>query len=58
MKPKTDFDKALVAEAIRAFEAYSEYASKETSFKPEKQAAVLKMYEDAALGLHRRCKGL
>ena len=58
LKPKTDFEKALVAEAIRAFEAYAEYAAKDTSFKPEKQAAVLKMYEDAAMSLHRRCKGL
>ena len=58
LKPKTDFEKALVAEAIRAFEAYAEYAAKDTSFKPEKQAAVLKMYKDAAMSLHRRCKGL
>ena len=58
LKPKTDFDRALVAEAIRAFEAYSGYAARDTGFKPEKQAAVLKMYEDAALNLYKRCKGL
>jgi len=53
LKPKSEFEKALVAEAIRAFEAYSEYASKDTSFKPEKQAAVLKMYEDAAMNMYK-----
>jgi hypothetical protein len=59
VKPKTEFEKALVCEAIRAFEAYRERASRDAAgayshFSPEKRAAILKMYEDAALGLYKR----
>jgi hypothetical protein len=58
MRPKTAFDKALKTEALEAFRDCARRAAMKSSFTPEKQAAVMKMYEDAALGLHRRCKGL
>ena len=58
LQGKTPFEKALVSEAIEAFRAYAKRASMKSSFSPEKQAAVLKMYEDAAMNLHKRCKGL
>ncbi len=47
------FDKAFLSEAISAFEAYHERASMKTDETPEKRAAVLKMYEDAAMGLYK-----
>lgn len=57
------FDRALGEETYRAFMAYKDRASRDASgwyseLTPEKRAAILKLYEDAALGLHRRCKGL
>lgn len=58
MKPKTEFEKACLAEALRAFDAYRERASRDAAgaysqMKPEKRAAILKMYEDAALALYK-----
>jgi len=54
-----DYEKAYLAEALRAFEAYRTRASMDTpQFKPEKRAAILKMYEDAALGLYKGFDGL
>ena len=63
MKPKTEFEKAYLAEALRAFEAYRERASRDAAgaysqMKPEKRAAILKMYEDAAVNLYRGFDGL
>lgn len=52
---KTEFDKALMSETLRAFEAYRKRATMKTDMTPEKRAAVLKMYEDAAMNLYRGC---
>lgn len=50
---KTDFEKALLSETLQAFNAYRERAGMQTDEKPEKRAAVLKMYEDAAMNLYK-----
>jgi len=52
---KNAFDKALVSEALRAFEAYRIRAAMKTDVTAEKHAAVLKMHEDAAMNLYKRC---
>ncbi len=51
---RTDFDKALISAAFQAFEAYRVRAATKTDMTPEKRAAVLKMYEAAAMDL---CEG-
>ena len=53
------FERALAEETYRAFMAYKDRASRDASgwysdMTPEKRAAILKLYEDAALGLHKR----
>lgn len=60
MRKKADggFERAYVDEALKAFEAYQVCASRDAAgwyddVKPEKRAAILKMYEDAALNLHK-----
>lgn len=50
---KTDFDKAFISEALQSFDAYRQRAGMRTNEKPEKRAAVLKMYEDAAMNLFK-----
>ena len=50
---KTDYDKAFISEALRAFDAYSRRAGMQTDEKPEKRTAILKMYEDAAMNLYK-----
>jgi hypothetical protein len=57
-KAGSDYERAYLAEALRAFEAYRERAARDAAgeyvhLTPEKRAAILKMYEDAALGMHR-----
>ncbi len=54
-----EYEKAYLAEALRAFEAYRTRASMDTpQFTPEKRAAILKMYEDAALNMYKGFDGL
>ena len=50
---KTAHNKAFLSEALRAFDAYRERAGMKTSEAPEKRAAVLKMYDDAAMNLYK-----
>lgn len=50
---KDAFDRAYLSEALAAFEAYQERASMKTAETPEKRAAVLKMYENAAMNLYK-----
>jgi hypothetical protein len=50
---KDAFDKAYLSEALAAFEAYQERASMNTAEAAEKRAAVLKMYESAAMNLYK-----
>lgn len=50
---RTEFEKAFVSEALQAFAAYRERAAMKTEETPEKRAAVLKMYEDAAMNLYK-----
>ena len=50
---KSDFEKAFLTEALQAFHAYQQRAVMKTEEKPEKRAAVLKMYEDAAMNLYK-----
>ncbi len=59
MRKKLDagYERSYVDEALRAFEAYRVRASRDAAgwyddLKAEKRAAILKMYEDAALGLY------
>jgi len=50
---RTDFEKAFITETLQAFDAYRQRAGMKTEEKPEKRAAVLKMYEDAAMNLYK-----
>lgn len=54
---KTEFEKAYLSEALQAFDAYRERAGMQTDEKPEKRAAVLKMYEAAAMNLYKAYPG-
>ena len=48
------YERAFLAETIRAFEAYRVRVSMDMpQFTPEKRAAILKMYEDAALNMYK-----
>ncbi|HUV04604.1 MAG TPA: hypothetical protein VMX94_05805 [Armatimonadota bacterium] len=58
-----DFERAYVAEALRAFDAYRVRASKDAAgaysqMTPEKRAEISKMYEGAALNLYKGFDGL
>jgi hypothetical protein len=54
-----DYEKAFLTEALRAFEAYRTRGAMVTpQFTPEKRAAVMKMYEDAALNMYKGFDGL
>lgn len=67
MRTKLDggFERAYVDEALKAFDAYRVRASRDAAgwygdLRPEKRAAILNMYEDAALNLHKglaKCLG-
>lgn len=48
----TEYEKALVSEALLAFQSYRQRAGIQTKDTPEKRAAVLKMYEEAAMNLY------
>jgi len=57
-EPGHAFERAYLDEIIRAFDAYKMRASRDASgwysnLKPDKRAAILKMYQDAAMGLYR-----
>ena len=56
-EPGHAFERAYLDEIIRAFDAYKQRASRDASgwysnLKPDKRAAILKMYEDAAMNLY------
>jgi len=52
-KAKGEFERSLIREALRAFDAYRERANTKTDQTPEKRAAVLSMYEDAAMNTYK-----
>lgn len=60
-EPGHAFERAYLDEIIRAFDAYKMRASRDASgwysdLTPEKRAAILKMYQDAALNLYKGMK--
>ncbi len=57
-EPGAEYERAFLTEALRAFEAYRERSARDAAgmyskMKPEKRAAILKMYEGAALNLYK-----
>ncbi|MCX6376905.1 MAG: hypothetical protein NTU88_12890, partial [Armatimonadetes bacterium] len=57
-EPGHAFERAYLDEVIRAFDAYKQRASRDSSgwysnLTPDKRAAILKMYEDAAMNLYK-----
>ncbi|MDI6829567.1 MAG: hypothetical protein QME62_13905, partial [Armatimonadota bacterium] len=53
-----EYENAFIKETIRALEAYDEWAAKDAAgeykqFSPEKRAAILKVYEDAAMNMYK-----
>lgn len=57
-EPGNAFERAYLDEVIKAFGAYRDRGSRDSSgwyakMTPEKRAAILKMYEDAALNLYK-----
>lgn len=57
-EPGADYERAYLDEALACFETYKQRAGLDAAgayadVKPEKRTAILKLYEDAALNMHK-----